>query len=69
MGQVKKPYFEVVCMKHGEHKMGYGKIDRFLKVAFRGKRRQCCPLCRKEYIKKHNIKKPEIIDWRYIQFN
>ncbi len=69
MGQSNKLTFEIGCSRHGQHKSGYGPIARFLRVNILGKRRNCCPLCRKEYIIKNKIEKPETVDWRYIQFS
>lgn len=64
--------FEIVCKNHGKYEHGRDSRHKYLKSGeLKGKRKMCCPLCKKEYIKKYKLKAEDIssIDWRYISFD
>lgn len=58
--------FELICTKHGTP----GRCNKMtLGIEPKPKKRTCCPMCRKEYIRKHKLKNVSGIDWRYVNFN
>ena len=68
MAGIGKTTFMVSCQKHGKVNPSRDRTVKELGAEPTSKKRNCCPVCRKEYIQKHNIKNAQEIDWRYINF-
>lgn len=65
MAKAGKCSYDLVCNRHGIYSINRGKV-KVLGVEPTSKKKNVCPLCRKEYISRYNIKNTSGIDWRYV---
>lgn len=60
--------FDLICRRHGSFNCKRAN-QPVVGVKRRPKRKRRCPLCIKEYCKRHNITNASGIDWRYVDLD